>query len=125
MRVSFQIVVSDMARALAFYRRLGFDIPASADTEPHVAVDLPGGNHLAWDTEDTVRSFLPGWRREEGNMMGLAVHLGTPAEVDKLFAEVVADGGTVRKEPWDAFWGMRYALVRDPDGNPVDLCAEL
>jgi uncharacterized glyoxalase superfamily protein PhnB len=27
--------------------------------------------------------------------------------------------------PWDAFWGMRYAVVKDPDGNAVDLFAAL
>jgi len=32
------IVVEDMARSLAFYRRLGFDLPATADAEPHEVV---------------------------------------------------------------------------------------
>jgi catechol 2,3-dioxygenase-like lactoylglutathione lyase family enzyme len=30
-----------------------------------------------------------------------------------------------RKEPYDAFWGQRYANVADPDGNAVDLFAPL
>ena len=29
------------------------------------------------------------------------------------------------KAPWDAFWGQRYAMIRDPDGNEVDLFAPL
>jgi uncharacterized glyoxalase superfamily protein PhnB len=29
------------------------------------------------------------------------------------------------KEPWDAFWGQRYAAVGDPDGNLIDLFAPL
>jgi uncharacterized glyoxalase superfamily protein PhnB len=33
--------------------------------------------------------------------------------------------GHGRKEPWDAFWGQRYAVVADPDGNHVDLYAPL
>jgi hypothetical protein len=28
-------------------------------------------------------------------------------------------------KPWDAFWGQRYAVVHDPDGNGVDLLAPL
>jgi uncharacterized glyoxalase superfamily protein PhnB len=28
-------------------------------------------------------------------------------------------------EPWDAFWGQRYALLRDPDGVEVNLYAPL
>ena len=37
------LVVTDMAATLAFYRRLGLDIPADADSEPHAEVPLPGG----------------------------------------------------------------------------------
>ena len=32
---------------------------------------------------------------------------------------------TGHHEPWDAFWGQRYATVLDPDGNSVDLFAAL
>jgi hypothetical protein len=34
-------------------------------------------------------------------------------------------GHTGHKEPWDAFWGQRYAEVLDPDGNLIDLFAPL
>ena len=37
----------------------------------------------------------------------------------------VAEGFDGEKEPWDAFWGQRYAQLRDPDGVPVDLYAAL
>ena len=40
-------------------------------------------------------------------------------------AELTDEGGTGVLKPWDAFWGMRYAVVHDPDGNPVDLFAPL
>ena len=42
-----------------------------------------------------------------------------------MFAELVAAGYDGHLEPWDAFWGQRYASVRDPDGNGVDLFAPL
>jgi len=29
------------------------------------------------------------------------------------------------KEPWDAFWGQRYALVEDPDGAHVSIFCPL
>ena len=60
------IVVADMARALAFYRLLGLDIPAAADAEPHVDVGLPGGLRLAFDTEETIASFHPAWKPGTG-----------------------------------------------------------
>jgi hypothetical protein len=40
-------------------------------------------------------------------------------------ARVVAAGFEGEKEPWDAFWGQRYALLGDPDGVRVNLYAAL
>jgi catechol 2,3-dioxygenase-like lactoylglutathione lyase family enzyme len=116
------VVVADMARSLAFYRRLGLDVPAGADTEDHVEVALPGGLKLAFDTVETIRSFDPSWSPPSGSpRTGLAFACDSPAEVDKLYGELVAAGYEGHKEPWDAFWGMRYAVLHDPDGNGVDL----
>jgi catechol 2,3-dioxygenase-like lactoylglutathione lyase family enzyme len=116
------VVVQDMVRSLAFYRRLGLDVPAGAEGEQHVEVGLPGGLKLAFDTVETIRSFDPSWTPATGSpRMGLAFACDSPAEVDKLYDELVAAGYEGHKEPWDAFWGMRYALVHDPDGNGVDL----
>ncbi len=44
-------------------------------------------------------------------------------EVDAAVAGVRAAGFKVVKEPWDAFWGQRYAIVADPDGYLVDVFA--
>ncbi len=117
------LVVADMAASLAFYRRLGVDVDASADAEPHVEAALPGGLRLAWDTEDTVRSFDPGWTPATGSRVSLAFDCGAPENVDALYAELTAAGHAGHLPPWDAFWGQRYAVVHDPDGNAVDLFA--
>ncbi|MDQ3164047.1 MAG: VOC family protein, partial [Actinomycetota bacterium] len=45
--------------------------------------------------------------------------------VDEVYARVTAAGFRGEKEPWDAFWGQRYAQLLDPDGVPVDLYAPL
>jgi catechol 2,3-dioxygenase-like lactoylglutathione lyase family enzyme len=122
-----ELVVSDMAATLAFYRQLGLDIPADADTQPHVDVDLGGGLRLAFDTEDTLRSFDPAWTAPSGggHRVGLAFECDGPAEVDAGWKELTAAGYHGHLEPWDAFWGMRYAVVHDPNGVPVDLFAPL
>lgn len=113
------LVVDDMAKTLAFYRRLGLTIPAAADSEPHVAASLPGGLQIMWDTVDTVRSFDPSWTPPTGSpRAGLAFQCSSPSEVDRIYREL-ADFG--HKEPWDAFWGQRYAVLHDPDGTGVDL----
>ncbi|MPZ25163.1 MAG: glyoxalase [Micromonosporaceae bacterium] len=120
------IVVADMAASLAFYRRLGLDVPASADSEPHVEATLPVGLRLAWDTEETIRSFDSSWQPPAGgHRIGLAFRCDDPAAVDQAYAELVAAGYQGALEPWDAFWGQRYASVHDPDGNAVDLFAPL
>jgi uncharacterized glyoxalase superfamily protein PhnB len=43
------------------------------------------------------------------------------AAAERRTAELLSLGYEGDKPPWDAFWGQRYAIVRDPDGNTVDL----
>jgi len=120
------IVAQDMARSLSFYRSLGLDIPAEADGEPHVEISLPGGLRLAWDTADTIRSFHAAWQPSTGGPpTGLAFACDDPAEVDAVYATMTGAGHHGELEPFDAFWGQRYASLHDPDGNGVDLFAPL
>jgi catechol 2,3-dioxygenase-like lactoylglutathione lyase family enzyme len=120
----FGLVVADMAASLAFYRTLGLDLPAEADEQPHVEHALPGGLRLAWDTVETIRSFDPGWSSPSGShRVALAFACDSPGEVDDTYNKLVAAGHEGHKAPWDAFWGQRYAIVHDPDGNAVDLFA--
>lgn len=120
------IIVTDMAAALRFYRLLGLDIPAGAEAEGHVEV-IANGYRIAWDSQAVIQSFDPDWQPPQGRMrgMGLAFKCASPAEVDALYREVVKAGYNGRKEPWDAFWGQRYAQVVDSDGNVIDLFAPL
>jgi uncharacterized glyoxalase superfamily protein PhnB len=120
------IVVDDMAETLAFYRQLGIDIPEDADTNPHVEVVLANGMRVAWDTVETIKSFDPDYQKPTGSpRVALAFRLDTPEEVDSLYAQLTQAGHHGHKEPWDAFWGQRYALVHDPNGNSIDLFAPL
>jgi uncharacterized glyoxalase superfamily protein PhnB len=121
---AFGLVVGDMATSIRFYRLLGVDLPETPD-EGHVEATLAGGARLMLDREEVVRSFRPDWTRERGNQLSLAFECASPAEVDETYARAVADGFTGEKEPWDAFWGQRYAQLQDPDGVPVDLYAAL
>jgi len=123
---AFGIVVSDMARSLAFYRKLGLEFPAGAENEGHVEAQLTGGMRYMLDTEDVVRSFDSNWQRPTaGHMSGGAFRCDSPEEVDRVYGELLAAGGTMHMEPMDAFWGQRYAQVQDPDGTVVDLYAAL
>lgn len=121
-----ELVVRDMAATLAFYRRVGLDVPLEADGAPHVEVEV-GALRLAFDTEDTIRSFDPEWTRpaDGGHRVALAFACNSAAEVDAAWTELTGAGYDGHLPPWDAPWGMRYAVVRDPDGTPVDLFATL
>jgi catechol 2,3-dioxygenase-like lactoylglutathione lyase family enzyme len=120
------LVVADLPASLAFYRRLGLDIPAGADSEPHVECTLPGGTRVLFDPVSTVRSFDPDWTPPTGShRVSLAFSCADAAEVDKLYADLTGAGYTGHKDPWDAEWGQRYAVLLDPDGNGVDLFAPL
>jgi len=122
----FGIVVSHMARSVAFYRLLGLEFPAGAENEGHVEAQLGGGMRYALDTEDVMRSFDPDWKRPSGgHAVGGAFRCESPDEVDRVYRELLDAGGSPHKEPWDAFWGQRYAQLKDPDGTVIDLYAPL
>lgn len=78
------------------------------------------------DTEAGIRSFDPDWHRAPGSPgVSLAIRCDGPAAVDALYMRAVEAGATAHKQPWDAFWRQRYAQLRDPDGNAIDLYADL
>ena len=119
------MVVSDMGRAIGFYSRLGLEFSEGAESEGHVEASV-AGVRIMLDTEETIRSFDPDWKPpSEGHRSAIAFRCDSPAEVDATYATLLESGGTSLKEPWDAFWGMRYAEVKDPDGSVVDLFADL
>ena len=118
-----EIATKDLHCALAFYRLLGLDVPEAEG--PHVEVELPGGNKLAFDNEEIIAGMHPGWTPPtQPGRVALAFAVSKPAEVDALFERLTAAGHPGALEPFDAPWGQRYATVTDPDGTSVDLfCA--
>jgi catechol 2,3-dioxygenase-like lactoylglutathione lyase family enzyme len=120
------IVVQDMTRALSFYRRLGLEFPEGADAEEHVETKIGDGVTLMFDVASMVKTFDPVWTAPPGSpRVAFAFECASPAAVDERYTELLAAGAGVRRPPWDAVWGMRYALLLDPDGNGIDLYAKL
>ena len=122
------VIAADLKRSVEFYRRLGLEFPhdPTADDQGHVEAVFENGLRFAIDSVEAIREFDPGWTAPAGgHRMALAFLCVSPGDVDRLFAELVAAGAAPHKEPWDAFWGQRYAEVLDPDGNVVDLFAPL
>jgi uncharacterized glyoxalase superfamily protein PhnB len=117
------IVTNDMAAAIAFYEACGLRLSGGGPTEQHC--EFSGAAiKIMLDTRELITSIDPHWRPPSGgHAMALAFDCGTPDEVDAAFDRMVAAGAGIAKKPWDAFWGQRYAIITDPDGNPVDLFA--
>jgi uncharacterized glyoxalase superfamily protein PhnB len=121
-----QIFAKDVRRAIAFYRLLGLAVPEPGAPDPHVNADLPGGNQLWFDAEQTITGMHPEWDPPDtAGRVALAFGLGSPPEVDAMFERLTEAGHPGPLRPHDAPWGQRYATVLDPDGNIVDLFAPL
>lgn len=121
---SIDIVVADMAKALAFYRALGLAVPEGAEAEDQVQVPSEGGAALGFLTEAMMKQAYPDWVQPVGQRISFACRCDSPEEVDAIYARMIAAGHAGRQAPWDAFWGQRYAMLTDPDGNRVDLFAD-
>ena len=122
------LVVKDMDAAVAFYTRLGLSIP---DTIPewhqhHRSAVLPGGVSLDFDSEAFARVWNRGWQRGTGaGMAVIGFRLPSRGTVDQLYAELTDAGYAGQQPPYDAFWGARYAIVSNPDGNAVCLMSPM
>jgi len=120
---AFGITTVDLAASLRFYGLLGVDVPDAG--EEHVEADVPGRLRLMWDTEDLIRQIEPDLPTPVRQRVVLAFRCGDPAEVDTTYGRIVDAGFESKREPWDAFWGQRFAYLRDPDGKTVALFAPL
>lgn len=119
------LVARDFEATRAFYERLGVELrDASAPglRYRHAEGRLPGGLALDLDNVELARTYNAGWRRDGGSSRAL-IGFSVPAReaVDELYAELTGAGYEGRQPPYDAFWGARYAIVADPDGNDVGI----
>jgi uncharacterized glyoxalase superfamily protein PhnB len=121
------LVVADVAASLDFYRRIGGRAADAADVMGgHVELSMPGGFSLELDTAESARLWHAGWRADPDSVrVVIGFALGSREEVDQRYAELTAAGYTGRQPPFDAFWGARYAIVADPDGNDVGLMSPM
>jgi uncharacterized glyoxalase superfamily protein PhnB len=117
------LVVADMGASLDFYGRLGVAVPDGDEAAgPHVELRMPGELSLELDTGESARLWHAGFRADPaGASVVLGFMLANREAVDELYVELTSAGHVGRQPPFDAFWGGRYAIVADPDGNDVGL----
>ncbi len=117
------IIVENTNRSLEFYRKLGWEIPEVAPDENHVEITLENGLRFAWDELSMMQSFDPEAKIVEQHVGAFLCE--NPSDVDAKYLEITNAGYDGYKAPWDAFWGQRYAIIKDPDGHKLDLFAPL
>lgn len=120
------LVVGDMDRSIAFYRLIGLDIKddaiwRTASGAHHVVMRMPDGFELALDSEKLATVYNAGWRSPSGggSRTVISFRLGDAAAVDETCQRATAAGHRTSQPPYYTFWGSRYAIVVDPDGNHV------
>jgi catechol 2,3-dioxygenase-like lactoylglutathione lyase family enzyme len=125
------LVCSDVDTSIAFYRRLGLEIPDGAIWRTptgahHVGAGAPPGDQ-AIDLDLDSTAFAPfwnsGWKGRSDLAGRVVVGFGVPTrgDVDDIFRDMTGAGYRGLCEPYDAFWGARYAILEDPDGVAVGL----
>jgi uncharacterized glyoxalase superfamily protein PhnB len=118
MRVSVDVVVSDVNAAVEFYRRLGLDVPDPWEQDGvahHVGVPESG---VDIGSREMMRWYNPRW---DGPGVVLIFNVEDREAVDEKFNDMTSAGYVAHLAPFDAFWGARYAIVDDPDGNHVGI----
>jgi catechol 2,3-dioxygenase-like lactoylglutathione lyase family enzyme len=123
------LFVRDLDATIAFYQRLGLPVADHGGDWPsgsgarHVEVVTADGISLEFDNMKSALLWKPALPATAGD--GPATVIGFALEsresVDAVYAELTAAGAPGRVVPYDAFWGARYAVVADPDGNEIGL----
>ena len=122
------LVVHDMEKSIAFYRLIGLDLPDSAIWRTqtgahHVVMRMPDGFELALDSHALAEVYNAGWRPTSttGSRTVMSFRLQDAAAVDDTYQRMTDAGHDGAQPPYYTFWGSRYAIVVDPDGNHVGL----
>lgn len=124
------VIGSDLDASLAFYRRLGVDIPEdrvwrTATGAHHVsaAEGKAEGAGLDLDSATFAAVWNTGWRGRADLAGRVVVGFGVASRqaVDDIYRDMISAGYRGLQVPHDAFWGARYAILEDPDGLAVGL----
>jgi uncharacterized glyoxalase superfamily protein PhnB len=125
------IVSGNLDASIAFYRRLGVEIPEQRVWRPngepqHASAEIQnarGAIDLDLDSCTFAALWNSGWRGHAELRGRIVVGFKLPSRnaVDETYADLTSRGHRGLQPPYDAFWGSRYAIVEDPDGVAVGL----
>lgn len=113
------LIVTDLERAKQFWAVLGFPW---APRHPKAAViAFANGMNIVVHEPDFARLWDPAFVGPMAGSTVIDINVSTRTDVDDLHDRVVAAGYGSSVEPWDTFFGSRYAIVSDGDGHRVGL----
>jgi catechol 2,3-dioxygenase-like lactoylglutathione lyase family enzyme len=101
------LATHNMARAISFYRMLGFEIVHGGDDSSFTSFRA-GTSYLNLIAQPAARNWC-WWGRV------IFYH----SDVDSLHASVIAAGYRPDTAPRDAEWGERFFHLTDPDGHEL------
>ncbi|EOH92975.1 glyoxylase [Enterococcus haemoperoxidus ATCC BAA-382] len=113
------IIVESMEQAILFYERLGFEVLGEKKAD-YVEVDNKG-MRISLNTKKMIEGIYGYPPKSEGDKIELAFLCDSPREIDQLCEKMKGFGYDIFREPWQAFWGQYYAIIKDPDGNLLSL----
>jgi predicted lactoylglutathione lyase len=112
------LLLEDLPRSLAFYRRLGVVFPPDADQRTDLVVDMGGGHNIVWTTT-FVRNDPDHAPPSGGARVMLEFFVEGNEAVDAKYAELTEAGYHGRRAPFVTDFDAYMCLVDDPDGNTV------
>jgi catechol 2,3-dioxygenase-like lactoylglutathione lyase family enzyme len=107
-----QLLVNDLARSIAFYRRLGFVFGKPWDG--FYAIGVRDGFEL--HLKEAPRAQAERRHRREHEHLDAA---GGVDGVESFYAECLASGATIIRPLEATPWGTRDFCIEDPDGNVI------
>lgn len=107
------LATHDMARAIKFYRALGFE-------------RIQGGDRASFTSFRAGRSYLNLIAQptdQPWSWWGRVIFY--VSDVDALYANAVTEGCRPDTAPRDAEWGERFFHITDPDGHELSFARRL
>lgn len=113
------IIVESMEDAILFYERLGFQAVGDKQAD-YVELDH-AGIRISLNTKKMITGIYGYPPKDAGDKIELAFLCESTKEVDQVCDKMKGFGYELFKEPWHAFWGQYYAIIKDVDGNLLSL----
>lgn len=129
MRTKFDMIglfVEDIHVMVEFYKNvIGLEI--DWDGEGPYAEFKHEGIRFSMYAREELPGLLgqtPEYPQRLNGTFELAINVGAPENVDKLYDQIVAQGAHPVYPPRDEPWNMRSAMVTDPEGNLIEIASD-